>query len=131
MNDRKRVTVGEVMRGDFIVMDGLMTVADAIVALRDQGAKELIVDKRDDEDEYGIVQLADIAKRVLAKDRAPERVNIYEIMTKPVVGVHPGMDVRYCSRLFLNFGIASVPVIDAGKVVGMVGYRELVLGGMI
>ena len=51
-------------------------------------------------DEYGMVLLSDIAKQVLAKDRSPKRVNIYEIMAKPVLSVQPDMDIRYCARMF-------------------------------
>jgi hypothetical protein len=37
------------------------------------------------------------------------------------------MDVRYCARLFEKFGLAYAPVIENESVLGLVGYRELVL----
>ena len=131
MSDRKTVRVSEIMKNQFVELDGLKTVREAIDELIKVNANVLIVNKRNENDEYGIVQLSDIAKKVLARDRSPDRVNVYEIMTKPVISVHPGMDVRYCSRLFDQFGLASVPVIDDGKVVGVVGYTELVLHGLV
>ena len=67
---------------------------------------------------------------MLAKDRAPERVNVYEIMSKPVVGVDPHMDIRYCARLFAKLGMSVMPVIEDEKVVGIVSYHELVLRGL-
>lgn len=130
MSNGKLVRVGDIMQGQFIELDGKMTVKDAINAMKAESANVLIVKKRNEQDEYGIVQLADIAKRVLAKDRSADRVNVYEIMTKPMISVPPDMDVRYCSRLFEQFGLASVPVIENGRVVGMVGYPELVFSGM-
>jgi CBS domain-containing protein len=92
--------------------------------------KCLIVNKRDDDDEYGVVLLSDIAKHVLAKDRAPDRVNIYEIMAKPVVSVDPEMDIRYCARLLDSFGLGRVPVIDKRQVIGIVSYTDIVMKGM-
>lgn len=75
--------------------------------------------------------VADIAKQVLAPSRAPDRCNVYEIMTKPVLSVHPDMHIRYCARLFLKFGISTAPVIDAaGEIKGVVTYDELVLRGL-
>jgi predicted transcriptional regulator len=74
--------------------------------------------------------LADVAREVIAKDRAPERVNIYEIMSKPVVSVTSSMDIRYCARLFANFGLSRAPVIDHGEVVGVVSYNDMVLKGL-
>ena len=131
MKQRKIVRARDVMEDQFILLDGLKTVSEAIKALLAEGASILIVKKRNENDEYGIVQLSDIAKKVLARDRSPDRVNVYEIMTKPVIGVSPEMDVRYCSRLFEQFGLASAPVIENDEVIGMVSYRELVLRGIL
>ena len=130
MNQRRVVRASDIMKKHFIELDGLMTVKDAVNAMIAEDAQVLIVKKRHEDDEYGIVLLSDIAKKVLAQDRSPERVNVYEVMTKPVIAVSPTMDVRYCSRLFERFGLANVPVIDNGKVLGIVGYAELVLQGM-
>lgn len=130
MRSGNPVRVSDIMKDEFIELDGRMTILDAIMAMKEKNASTLIVKKRDNDDEYGIVQLSDIAKRVLARDRSPDRVNVYEIMTKPVISVSPAMDVRYCSRLFDQFGLASVPVIDQEQVIGIVGYRELVFSAM-
>lgn len=87
--------------------------------------------KRDENDEYGLVLVSDIAKKVLAPHRAPDRVNLYEIMSKPVLSVLPDMQVRYCARLFNQFGLTIAPVIDHdGRVLGMVNYDDLVLRGL-
>jgi len=132
VSGKRVIRVEDVMkRKQFIEMDGLMTVQDALQALQEKDANVLIVAKRDDDDEFGLVLLSDITKQVLAQDRAPERVNIYEIMSKPMVSVHPRMDVRYCARLFDKFGLSLAPVIDEDKVIGIVGHTELVKQGLI
>ena len=127
---RKLIRVRDVMKTDFDIVEGMSTVADALEKMRYVDTKTLIVNKRHDDDEYGIVLLADIAKKVLAKNRAPERVNIYEIMTKPVISVDPEMDIRYCVRLFERFGLLRVPVVENKKVIGIVGYTDIVLDGI-
>ena len=130
MNDKQPVRVRDVMTSDFQTVDGLMTVSDALTMMKSSDAVVLIVNKRDEHDEYGIVLLSDIAREVLAVDRAPERVNIYEIMSKPVVGVDPDMDIRYCARLFNKLGFSYAPVIDQGQLLGIVGYSEMLLKGI-
>ncbi|WP_271271247.1 CBS domain-containing protein [Aliamphritea hakodatensis] len=130
MSERKLVRVKDVMVQDYAIVDGLMTVKEAIAIYKQRNVAALLIDKRNDDDEYGILLLSDIAKQVLAKDRAPERVNIYEIMTKPVIAVEPEMDIRYSARLFDNFGLSIAPVIDAGEVKGVVSYNEIVLAGI-
>lgn len=130
MNTRSLISVREVMRTEFDMVDGLDTIAEALKKSRHPESKCFIVNMRHENDEYGIVLLSDIAKQVLAKNKSPERVNIYEIMSKPVVSVDPDMDIRYCTRLFENFGLSRAPVIDNRKVVGVVGYTDIVLRGV-
>ena len=129
MSEEKVVRVSDVMKSQFDMIDGKLTVADAIKRMEHVETKTLIVDKRHDDDEYGIVLLSDIAKHVLAVDRSPERVNVYEIMTKPVITVRPAMDIRYCARLFNRLGLSRAPVLEHGRVVGIVSFTDMVLHG--
>lgn len=107
--------------------DGMLTVAEGIKLAQQHEVKALIINKRNDADEYGLVMLADIAKQVIAKDRSPDRVNLYEIMAKPILSVPSTMDVRYCARLFERFGVHTAPVMDNNNIVGMVDYTDMVL----
>jgi signal-transduction protein with cAMP-binding, CBS, and nucleotidyltransferase domain len=130
MPSKKIIKAREVMHTDHLELEGLATVADALQAMKAADASVVIVKKRHEHDAYGILLLSDIAKKVLAKDRAPERVNVYEVMSKPVISLDPDMDVRYCARMFDRFGLSSVPVIENGKVLGIVTYNELVFKGL-
>jgi len=121
------IRVSDVMNQRFIIEDGLATVAEAIDALRKADAVCVIVQKRHDDDEYGLVLLSDIARKIIASDRSPERVNLYEIMSKPVISVRPNMDIRYTARMFENFGLSMAPVLKRGEVLGVITYREIVL----
>jgi predicted transcriptional regulator len=127
MNERKIVRTGDIMNSKFILVDGLSTVADALAQLKKEKARIVVVTKRHEDDEFGIVLLSDIAKKIIAKDRSPARVNVYEIMSKPVIGVRPTMDIRYTARLFENFGIAAAPVLHSGEVLGIVTYEDMAL----
>jgi predicted transcriptional regulator len=130
MSSKVVVRVKDVMNPGFDLVDGMDTVAEVLKQSKHPETKCFIVDTRHDNDEYGIVLLSDIAKQVLAKNKSPERVNIYEVMSKPVVSVNPEMDIRYCARLFENFGLSRAPVIDKLKVIGVVGYTDIVLHGV-
>jgi len=129
--ERKVVRARDVMKSQFDTVDGMATVKDAIVTMKHVETKCLIVNKRHDDDEYGMLLISDIGRKVLAKDRAPERVNVYEVMAKPVISVDPDMDIRYCARLFDRFHLSRCPVVDrSGEVVGIVSYTDLVLRGL-
>ena len=102
---KKRIKTRDVMREQHLELEGMATVKEALEAMKAANASVVIVKKRHENDAFGIVLLSDIAKKVLAKDRAPERVNVYEIMSKPVITVDPELDVRYCARMFESFGL--------------------------
>jgi predicted transcriptional regulator len=130
-NGRPVVRVKDVMKPEVLLLDGKETVRQAIDLMRAKDARCLIVRKRTPDDEYGIVLLGDIAKQVIARDRSPDRVNVYEIMAKPVISVHPNMDIRYAARLFERFGLSQCPVIDGETVVGLLTYSGIVLEGLV
>jgi predicted transcriptional regulator len=130
MKQENTVKVRDVMKNKIDMIDGKLTVAEALEQMKHVETKTLLVNKRFDGDEYGMVLLSDIAKQVLAKDRSPDRVNIYEIMTKPVVTIDPNMDIRYCARLFDRLGLSRAPVVESGSMIGIVSYTDMVLKGL-
>ena len=103
MNKQTVVSVRDVMGQSYVRVNGMDTVADAFAQMRESDAHCMIVERRDENDEFGLVLHTDIARKVVGPDRSPERVRVYEIMSKPVLSVHPGMNIRYASRLFEHF----------------------------
>ncbi len=130
MSEKKIIRVRDVMKTDFASVDGIATISEALNTMKQNKTSVLVVNKRHENDEYGLVTAGDIARHVLAKDKAPERVNVYEIMTKPVISVHPEMDIRYCSRLFANYDLVRAPVLNDRSVIGTVSPNALVLDGL-
>lgn len=133
MNDKQQrpiIRVREVMKKQFDTVDGLDTIESALKKMKYISTKCLVVNKRHENDEYGMLLISDIARKVLAQDKAPDRVNVYEVMAKPVISVDHDMDVRYCARLFDRFNLSRAPVLDKGEVVGIVSMTDLVLKGL-
>ena len=122
--------IRDCMRHDVTEIDGRMDVLSALKIMKKVGDTSLMVKRRDEHDEYGMLLFSDIAKKVIAENRAPERVSVYEIMAKPCLTVRPGMEIRYCARLFENFGISHAPVVENDTVIGSVSYYRLVLHGL-
>ena len=130
MTEKPVVRVADVMEQDFAIVEGVATVAEALAIMKQRNAHFLIVAKRHEGDEFGIVMIRDIAEHVLAPNRSPERTNVYEIMSKPVLSVRPEMNIRYCARLFHRFGVSTAPVVETNEIQGIVTYDQLVLKGL-
>ncbi|MGY6277131.1 CBS domain-containing protein [Methylomonas sp. MgM2] len=126
----KIIHVKDIMRTDFASIEGSATVKDALLLMKSRKTSVLVINKRHDFDEYGLLTSGDIARHVLAKDKAPDRVNVYEIMSCPVIQVSPEMDIRLCSKLFANYNLVRAPVVENGLVIGMISPNALVLDGL-
>lgn len=129
--EKKVMRVRDVMKTNFDMVDGRITVMEALRTMKHVETKSLVVNKRNENDEYGMVLISDIAKLVLAKDRSPNRVNVYEIMAKPLLPIDPDMDIRYCARFFDKFNLSRAPVIENKKVIGIISYTDMVLKGLV
>jgi len=127
MSTKNWGVVRDCMRKEVTEVDGTLDVLSALKVMKEVGATSLIVKRRNDLDEHGFLLFSDIAKKVIAKDRAPERVSVYEVMAKPVLCVRPDMQVRYCARLFDNFGVSHAPVVENDEIIGIVSFYRLVL----
>ena len=128
MSEQRIIRVGDLMGSRLYTIDRLATVADAMDLMKRHEVSSLAVDRRDDDDEYGVLVVADIAREVIARNRAPERVNVYEIMSKPVLTLPAGMLARYAVRMLVRFELSRAVVIDAERApLGMVTLRDLVL----
>lgn len=114
----------EIMTKDVVTIRGSATVADAINLMKQKGLRALIVDRRTDEDAYGIVTETDIVYKVAAYGKDPKTLRVYEIMTKPCIVVNPELTVEYVARLFANTGIRRAPVIK-GSLLGIISVSDI------
>ncbi len=132
MNSKPIIRVRDVMKEEYDLVEGLSTVHQVLDMMQHVETKCVIVNKRNDDDEYGIVVLADIARHVLAKNKSPDRVSIYEVMTKPAVTINPEMNIRHASALFSRLGLSRAPVVNGkGEIIGIVSHTDMVLKGLM
>ncbi len=123
------IRVRDVMTPELHSIDGLATVADAMALMRRHGVEALAVNRRDETDEVGLILVSDVAREVVARNRSPDRVNVYEIMSKPVLTLPPDMLTRYAVRLLVRFQISRSIVVDRDRSpIGFVTLHDLVIG---
>jgi len=128
MSAQSHITIAEIMTKDVIMISGLATVREAIHTMHARHVSSLVVERRDDKDEFGMLVVSDIAKEVIAKGRSLDRVNVYEIMSKPVLSLPPDMNIKYAVRLLVNFGLSRALVVDADRMpLGICTVHDIVL----
>lgn len=121
------VRAKDVVSKGIVTIDGMATASEAAAVMRDKRTHYLLVEKRHADDAWGIVVVQDFIQGVLVAERSSEEVNVYEIMSKPVITVPADMDIRYVARLLFRAGIRRAPVEEAGELTGMISLSSLIL----
>jgi CBS domain-containing protein len=119
----------DVMTTSVVTIPGSATVAEAVALMKEKNLRTLIVDRRGDDDAYGIVTESDIIYQVAAHGKNPAAVKVHEIMTKPCIVVNPELDVEYVARLFANTHIRKAPVIK-DRLLGIVSVTDILRKAM-
>ncbi len=129
MSDKKNILVESVMSQSIYMISSVATIHDAIMLIDEKNVSSLVIERRDEHDEYAILTIRDIAREVVAKDRPTDRTSVYEVMQKPILTIRRDMNIKYAVTLLTRFGVSrSVVVDDKSNPVGVVTLRDMVLG---
>jgi predicted transcriptional regulator len=123
----KIVRARDLMHKGVVSIEGMATAREAVAKMRAENVPSLLVEKRHKDDVWGILVVQDLIAGVIIPGRSPDEVNVYEIMSKPVITVPADMDIRYVARLIYKAGIRRAPVEEMGEIVGIISLSSLVL----
>ncbi len=126
--ERKIVRVSDVMSTTLHKISGLASVQDAIAEMSRQNVSSLVIERRDGDDEFGVITVHDIASKVVAVNKSKHRTSVYEIMTKPALTLDSSMNAKYAIRLLSRFRLTRALVKHGENLLGIVTLRDLVLG---
>lgn len=127
--DKTVLRVKNVMTPSLHTISATATIKEAIDVFEANRVSSLVILRRDDTDEFGLVTVRDIATKVIAEGRAVERVYVYEVMRKPVLALEGDMNIKYAVRLLTRFGLSRAVVTGPDREpMGIVTLRDMVLG---
>jgi len=110
--------------GDVTSISPDASVLDAITLMADRSIGSLLV--MQDDELKGIVTERDYARKVIVKGRSSESTRVADIMSTTVITATAEQTVKKCMELMTNRRIRHLPVVDGGKVVGVISIGDLV-----
>jgi len=116
--------VEDVMVEDVISVPESATVREAAELMNNHEIGCLVVTRNGKP--VGIVTETDMVKRVILEPVDPEETKVSKIMSKPIVVGNPQMDVDEASKLMRRRRIKKLPVVEKGRLVGLVTTTDLV-----
>lgn len=124
----REMKAADIMRKGVETISSSATVAEALRKMQELKLSSLIVERRNRDDAYGLLTKTDIVKKVI--DAGPKRRNlsdtkVFQIMTKPLITVPPGLSIKYCIRIMSKSGVSRVPVFDGKQIVGILSTSDV------
>jgi CBS domain-containing protein len=121
----KSLKVSDVMHKSVATIDGSASVTEAVALMRKRRVSSLLVNRRTHDDAWGMLVRKDVVSKVIDPGKDPDKVKVFEIMTKPVITVSPGLALKYCARLMNGAGIRRAPVFDGKNIVGIISNSDI------
>ncbi len=109
---------------EIIAIGASTSVLDAIKLMAEKAVGSLLV--MDGDELVGIVTERDYARKVIIKGRSSETTEVGEIMTAEVVTATTDQTVPNCMSVMTERRIRHLPVVEDGRVIGMISIGDLV-----
>ncbi len=125
LRDVRFAKAADVMTKSVMYINGSQSVADAIRLMKEKRVSCLIVNRRSREDAWGMLTRKDVVNKIVDPGKDPHEVKVFEIMTKPLIMVSPGLALKYCARLMNRAGIRRAAVFDGKEIVGLLSNTDI------
>ena len=121
---RARIPVVEIMSTTPVTIEAHATVAEAASIMRDREVGSVVVLEAGRP--TGIVTERDVVTKIAAEGRDAHATAVRDIMSSPLVAVHPHQEVAEAAKVMATRGIRRLPVIKEGKLVGMLTENDII-----
>ena len=118
----------DIMTSKVVMVEEGITVAEAVTTMAEKNVSSLIVNRKNEDDAYGIITRRDVVNKVVAEGIEPKEIKVADIMTKPQLTIPPSLSIKYVARLMMHTGVRRMPVYDSRRIIGIVSNSDIFRG---
>jgi CBS domain-containing protein len=118
--------VKDLMKTEVVTVSPLATLREAMAIMSANKVKSLVVERRDENDAYGLISYTAILRTIVAEEGDIDLINVFDVCSKPVISVPPGMDVKYVARLMAKHRLSRLLVLDGDALAGIITMNDIV-----
>lgn len=117
------MSVRTLMIKDVIFISSIASVKDVADLMLEKSVGSIII--LENREPIGIVTEGDLVRLVIAQGKDPNNTNVKEIMVQPLITIGPNASVGEVEETMARHGIERLPVIEDGKLIGIIADQEL------
>ena len=118
-------SVRDAMTADPRSIGASASVVEAARLMREQHIGSLPV--TEDDRLVGMITDRDITTRVVAESAVPETTSVGDVYSRDLISVEPNSDLDEALRLMARHQVRRLPVVESGRLVGMVAQADIAL----
>lgn len=124
MKSVSEILKNKVLHTSIVSVTPETTVLEAVTIMADSDISALMV--LNGEQVEGIITERDFVRRVARLERSAYASTVGEVMTSSLITVGPQDRTRHCMQLMIERNLRHLPVLEDGKLVGLLSIRDLV-----
>ncbi len=121
----RRFTVGAIMTRDIWIVPRANKVTSALHLMRQRGVTSVLARPNDESEEWGIMTMRDILKRIVVERRSPDEVTVGDIATRNLIRTAPETPLRDCAQLMIESNVRRVVIYEHDKPVGIISDTDI------
>lgn len=120
------LTVSDVMITDVYRVSPFAPLRDALLMMGERKVKSLVVDRRNENDAFGLLSYSHILRTIVAEDGDIDLINVYDVALTPIITVSPELSVRNAAAMMDRYILNRLVVTRQNVLVGLVTMNDIV-----
>ncbi|MBC7129263.1 MAG: CBS domain-containing protein [Thermoplasmatales archaeon] len=121
---KKEILVKDIMSKAPVIVKSKASVIDAAKEMKIEKVGSVIVVENGKP--VGILTESDILKKIVAEGKDASKIKVKDVMSTPLISISPDEKIEKAVKLLGKNRIRRLPVIENGKLVGIITERDIV-----